>query len=257
LVKAFFSERLMDRMVYAAMTGARSALGQMAVTANNLANASTPGFREQIAAIRAVPMGGDGASTRAFAIDTTPASNFQPAAFQATGNPFDVAIQGDGFFVVRRPDGREALTRAGNFRTSASGELVSASGMPVLSDSGPVVIPASSSPPQIGEDGTIVVFDGTSPQPQVLGRLRMVKVELKALSRAGDGLFEASAQSRLSPDPSLSAKQGFVEGSNVSVAEAMVALVGQQRLFDLNVKMIQNADTNARSANGIMTLSRG
>ncbi len=247
----------MDRLVFASMTGARSALGQMAITANNLANASTPGFREQIAAFRAVPMGGDGANTRAFALDTTPGSNFQAAAVESTGNPFDVAIQGDGFFVVRRPDGREALTRAGNFRTNLAGELVSASGLPVLGDSGPIVIPPNSSAPQIGNDGTVVVFDGTSPQPQILGKLRLVKPDPKTLSRSGDGLFEAANAQALASDPSVAAKQGFVEGSNVSVAAAMVALVGQQRLFDLNVKMIQNADANARSANGIMTLSRG
>jgi len=247
----------MDRLVFAAMTGARSALGQMAITANNLANASTPGFREQIAAFRAVPMGGDGANTRAFALDTTPGSNFQAGVFESTGNPFDVALQGDGFFVVRRPDGREALTRAGNFRTNLAGELITASGLPVLGDAGPIVIPPNSSPPQIGDDGTVVVFDGTSPQPQILGKLRLVKPDPKSLSRSGDGLFEVANVQSLTSDPSLAAKQGFVEGSNVSVAAAMVALVGQQRLFDLNVKMIQNADANARSANGIMTLSRG
>jgi flagellar basal-body rod protein FlgF len=247
----------MDRLVFAAMTGARSALGQMAITANNLANASTPGFREQIAAFRAVPMGGDGANTRAFALDTTPGSNFQAGPFESTGNPFDVALQGDGFFVVRRPDGREALTRAGNFRTNLAGELITASGLPVLGDAGPIVIPPNSSPPQIGDDGTVVVFDGTSPQPQILGKIRLVKPDPKALSRSGDGLFEVANMQSLTSDPSLAAKQGFVEGSNVSVAAAMVALVGQQRLFDLNVKMIQNADANARSANGIMTLSRG
>jgi len=247
----------MDRLVFAAMTGARSALGQMAITANNLANASTPGFREQIAAFRAVPMGGDGANTRAFALDTTPWANFQAGVFESTGNPFDVALQGDGFFVVRRPDGREALTRAGNFRTNLAGELITASGLPVLGDAGPIVIPPNSSPPQIGDDGTVVVFDGTSPQPQILGKIRLVKPDPKALSRSGDGLFEVANVQSLTSDPSLAAKQGFVEGSNVSVAAAMVALVGQQRLFDLNVKMIQNADANARSANGIMTLSRG
>jgi len=248
----------MDRLVFAAMTGARAALGQMAITANNLANASTPGFREQVAAFRAVPMGGDGANTRAFTLDTTPGSNFQAGVFESTGNPLDVAIQGDGFFVVRRPDGSEALTRAGNFKTNVAGELVSASGLPVLGAAGPIVIPPSAaSPPQIGDDGTVVVFDGTSPQPQILGRLRLVKPDPKTLTRAGDGLFEVANVQALTSDPSLAAKQGFVEGSNVSVAAAMVALVGQQRLFDLNVKMIQNADANARSANGIMTLSRG
>jgi len=247
----------MDRLVFAAMTGARSALGQMAVTANNLANASTPGFREQIAAFRAVPMGGDGANTRAFALDTTPGSNFQAGPFESTGNPFDVAIQGDGFFVVRRPDGQEALSRAGNFRTNQAGELVNAGGLVVLGESGPIVIPPNSSPPQIGDDGTVVVFDGNSPQPLVLGKIRLVKPDPKSLNRTGDGLFEAADVKGLRSDPSLAAKQGFIEGSNVSVAAAMVALVGQQRLFDLNIKMIQNADANARSANGIMTLSRG
>lgn len=247
----------MDRLVYAAMTGARASLGQMAITANNLANANSPGFREQVAAFRAVPMGGDGANTRAFAIDTTPGSNFQAAAFQSTGNPFDLAIQGDGFFVVRRQDGSEALTRAGNFRTNAAGELITASGLQVLGDSGPILIPANSSPPQIGEDGTVVVFDGTSPQPQNLGRVRIVKPDPKSLSRTADGLFESNGALAQGSDASLAVKQGYVEGSNVSVAAAMVALVSQQRLFDLNVKMIQNADANARSANGLMTLSRG
>ena len=247
----------MDRLVFAAMTGARSALGQLAVTSNNLANASTPGFREQIAAFRAVPMGGDGANTRAYALDTTPGSNFESAAVQSTGNPFDVALQGDGFFVVRRANGSEALTRAGNFKMNPAGELVSSSGLPVLGDAGPILIPPNSSAPQIGDDGTVVVFDGTSPAPQILGKLRLVKPDLKQLSRAGDGLFEVAGGVPPASDPSVAAKQGFVEGSNVSVAAAMVALVGQQRLFDLNVKMIQNADANARSANGIMTLSRG
>ena len=85
----------------------------------------------------------------------------------------------------------------------------------------------------------------------------MVKPDLKSLSRAGDGLFEVNGALAQGSDASLAAKQGFVEGSNVNVAAAMVALVSQQRLFDLNVKMIQNADANARAANGLMTLSRG
>ncbi|NBP40408.1 MAG: flagellar hook-basal body complex protein, partial [Betaproteobacteria bacterium] len=103
----------MDRLVFAAMTGARAAVNQLAITANNLANAATPGFREQIAAFRAVPMGGDGANTRAFTLDTTPGSNFTIGAIESTNNPMDVAISDGAFLVLRRQDGREALTRAG------------------------------------------------------------------------------------------------------------------------------------------------
>jgi flagellar basal-body rod protein FlgF len=245
----------MDRFVFAAMTGARSAMGQLAVTANNLANASTPGFREQVAAFRAVPMGGDGANTRAFAVDTTPGTSFLGGPIESTGNPFDLAFRGAGWFVVRRANGGEALTRGGNFHLDARGQLVNAAGLVVQGDAGPIVVPPNSSIPHVAEDGTVSVFVGGSSRPQVLGKLRLVKPDPKSLSRAADGLFESSAQ--LPSDASVKLRQGFVEGSNVSVASALVAIISQQRLFDLNVKMIQNADANARSANGIMTLSRG
>jgi len=237
------------------MTGARSAMGQLAITASNLANASTPGFREQIAAFRAVPMGGDGANTRAFTIDTTPGSSFLAGPIESTGNPFDLAVRGAGFFVVRRADGSEGLTRAGNFSLDAKGQLVTASGLLVPGESGPIVVPPNSSLPQIAEDGTVSVFVGGSARPQVIGKLRLVNPDLKGLRRAADGLFEATQG--LSADASVRLRQGFVEGSNVSVATALVSMISQQRMFDLNVKMIQNADANARSANGIMTLSRG
>jgi len=237
------------------MTGARSAAGQLAITANNLANASTPGFREQIAAFRAVPMGGDGANTRAFALDTTPGSSFLGGPLESTGNPFDLAFRGGGFFVLRRADGSEALTRAGNFSLDAKGQLVNAAGLLVLGEAGPVVVPPNSSAPQIAEDGTVSVFVGASARPQIIAKLRLVNPDPKGLQRAADGLFE-SVQKAPS-DSTVRLRQGYVEGSNVSVAASLVAMISQQRLFDLNVKMIQNADANARSANGIMTLSRG
>jgi flagellar basal-body rod protein FlgF len=103
----------------------------------------------------------------------------------------------------------------------------------------------------------VTIFDGVSPQPQVIGRLKLVNPEPRSLSRAADGLFESQAVLGSAPLGEVRIKQGFLEGSNVSVAASMVALVSQQRMFDLNIKMVQNADTNARSANGIMSLSRG
>ena len=245
----------MDRLVFAAMTGARAAVNQLAITANNLANAATPGFREQIAAFRAVPLGGDGANTRAFALDTTPGSNFTMGAVESTNNPMDVAISDGAYLVLRRQDGREALTRAGRLSVSTTGELRGALGLPVVGESGPITVPPNTVP-QIGEDGTVTIFDPNSPQPQVIGRLKIVKAEGGILSRAPDGLFELPQGLSPRSDPSVAVKQGFLEGSNVSVAAAMVAMVSQQRMFDMNMKMIQSADLNARSANGIMSLSR-
>ena len=245
----------MDRMVFAAMTGARSAVGQLAVTANNLANAATPGFKEQVAAFRAVPMGGDGANTRAFVLDTTPGSYFSAGRLEATGAPLDVAIQDQGFLVVQRPDGTEGLTRNGRLTVDSQGSIRGVLGYTLLGETGPITLPPNSLP-NIASDGTVSIIDAVSSQPQVIGKLRLVNPPAKELTRSDDGLFSARRDENTTFDRSVRVAQGFLEGSNVNVASAMISMVSQQRLFDMNMKTIQNADLNARSANGIMSLSR-
>ena len=245
----------MDRMVFAAMTGARSAVGQLAVTANNLANAATPGFKEQVAAFRAVPMGGDGANTRAFVLDTTPGSYFSAGRLEATGAPLDVAIQDQGFLVVQRPDGTEGLTRNGRLTVDSQGIIRGVLGYTLLGETGPITLPPNSLP-NIASDGTVSIIDAVSSQPQVIGKLRLVNPPAKELTRSDDGLFSVRRDENTTFDRSVGVAQGFLEGSNVNVASAMISMVSQQRLFDMNMKTIQNADLNARSANGIMSLSR-
>ena len=245
----------MDRMVFAAMTGARSAVGQLAVTANNLANAATPGFKEQVAAFRAVPMGGDGANTRAFVLDTTPGSYFSAGRLEATGAPLDVAIQDQGFLVVQRPDSTEGLTRNGRLTVDSQGIIRGVLGYTLLGETGPITLPPNSLP-NIASDGTVSIIDAVSSQPQVIGKLRLVNPPAKELTRSDDGLFSVRRDENTTFDRSVRVAQGFLEGSNVNVASAMISMVSQQRLFDMNMKTIQNADLNARSANGIMSLSR-
>ncbi len=245
----------MDRMVFAAMTGARSAVGQLAVTANNLANAATPGFKEQVAAFRAVPMGGDGANTRAFVLDTTPGSYFSAGRLEATGAPLDVAIQDQGFLVVQRPDGTEGLTRNGRLTVDSQGIIRGVLGYTLLGETGPITLPPNSLP-NIASDDTVSIIDAVSSQPQVIGKLRLVNPPAKELTRSDDGLFSVRRDENTTFDRSVRVAQGFLEGSNVNVASAMISMVSQQRLFDMNMKTIQNADLNARSANGIMSLSR-
>jgi len=111
------------------------------------------------------------------------------------------------------------------------------------------------SQPEIAGDGTVTVIDSVSRQPQVIGKLRLVSPTTSNLVRSDDGLYSAP-QGSLNSDPGVKVAQGFLEGSNVNVASAMIAMVSQQRLFDMNMKVVQNADLNARSANGIMSLSR-
>src|ERR1700739_4403730 len=128
----------MDRLIYTAMSGSTQALEQQAIVANNLANASTTGFRAQLATFRAVPMSfGDGNTvnddtTRTFVLSSTPGADYTPGPIQQTGNPLDLAIAGDGFLSVQTSDGNEAYTRAGNLHIDENGQLVTAMNQPVL-----------------------------------------------------------------------------------------------------------------------------
>src|SRR4029453_17948151 len=103
----------MDRMIYVAMSGAKQMLEQQSVVANNLANASTTGFRAQLSALRAADVFGDGAPTRAFVVESTPGADFTPGGGQRRGRDLDVAIEGAGWIAVQTADGSEAYTRAG------------------------------------------------------------------------------------------------------------------------------------------------
>ena len=152
----------MDRLIYTAMSGAAQALEQQSVTANNLANASTTGFRAQLSAFRQVPMnfenGASGdATTRTFVLSSTPTADYAPGPIQQTGNPLDVAVQGPGWLSVQTQDGGEAYTRAGNLHVDANGQLVTANNLPVLGNSGPMSIPPGAEV-TIGKDGTVTAL---------------------------------------------------------------------------------------------------
>ncbi|MBU3558502.1 flagellar basal body rod protein FlgF [Polynucleobacter sp. Nonnen-W13] len=252
---------MINRYAYTSMTGATASTNQLAVTSNNLANSLTPGFREVISAFRAVPLKGDGepftgngADTRVFSVETTPGSNFTGGQIQTTSNPLDAAIKGDGFFAVRRPDGKEAYTRAGKFMVNDQGVLSVGKEVPVVGEGGNITIPTGSTM-QIAEDGAVYTqLPGTQYLNQV-GKLKLVNPNTNDLVRADDGLFDLPGQQAAS-DPRVKVVQGAFELSNVNPTLAMVQMIGQSRLFDLNSRSITFADQNARSATTLLSLSR-
>lgn len=252
---------MINRYAYTSMTGATAATQQLAVTSNNLANSLTPGFREVISAYRAVPLKGDGepftgngADTRVFSVETTPGSNFTGGQIQTTSNPLDVAIKGDGFFAVRRPDGKEAFTRAGKFMVNDQGILSVGRDVPVVGAGGSITIPTGSTL-QIAEDGAVYTqVPGTQYLNQV-GKLKLVNPDTNNLVRAEDGLFDLPGE-QAAADPRVKVVQGAYELSNVNPTMAMVQMIGQSRLFDLNTRSITLADQNSRSATTLLSLSR-
>ena len=144
----------MDRMIYLSMSGAKATLQRQDILAHNLANVSTTGFRAEMAAFRAVPVRGDGASTRVYALESTPGYSDAPGVVQGTGRALDVAVAGRSWLAVQALDGTEAYTRGGALDISPEGELITRGGLQVLGDGGPITVPANAQI-DIGADGTI------------------------------------------------------------------------------------------------------
>ena len=235
----------MDRMIYLSMTGAKATMQRQEIVANNLANASTQGFRADLTAFRAVPVLGDGASTRVYALESTPAYNDEPGQVQPTGRGLDVAMRGKAWLAVQGTDGAEAYTRAGALDVTAEGTLVTKTGLTVLGDGGPITVPANAEL-QVAADGTISAKVGNQP-PQAVGRLKMVTPETPLL-RGTDGLFRSADGAELPADANARLQDGALEGSNVSAVESMVAMISAARQFEAQLKVIQAAQEKEQQA---------
>ena len=246
----------MDRLIYTAMTGAKHAFLQQAGVANNLSNASTIGFRAMEHKFRAVPVQGEGAPTRAFVVDASVANVFDQGPMMATGRALDVAVQGSGWIAVETPNGGEAYTRAGNLQISANGQLQTASGLNVLSDGGPIGIPPDNSV-TIAPDGTVstIPLFGTPNNVNDVGRIKMVNPPENELVRGDDGLFRLPGGAAAPADENVKLAPQTLEGSNVNPAEAMVNMISVARQFEMQIKMLQMADTNASKATQILSMT--
>jgi flagellar basal-body rod protein FlgF len=235
----------MDRLIYLSMSGAKSTLQRQDVLANNLANASTNGFRAEMAAFRAVPIRGDGASTRAYALETTIGHDDRGGPVQTTGRDLDVAMQGKAWLAVQGLDGTEGYTRAGALEVNADGTLVSATGRTVVGDAGPLTVPPGARI-EVAADGSLSATVGDG-RPQVIGRLKLVTPETP-LQRGEDGLFRAADGNDLDADPAARVLGGALEGSNVSPVETMVAMIAAARQFEQQMKSLQTAEQREQAA---------
>lgn len=248
----------MDRAIYTAMGAANAALNRQAVTSNNLANASTNGFRAQIAAYRAIPVRGPSVETRTMVTESTPWTDSTMGAMQATGRNLDVAMPQNGWLAVQLPDGREGYTKDGNIEVDADGQL-RVHGMPLMGDGGPIAVPPQAEL-TLAADGTITAL-GAGDEPSALaqvGRLKMVNATTGMLKHGYDGLFhvaDPAAAAVLPADADLRLMPGMLEGSNVSPVKSMVEMIATSRGFDMNMKVITTVDDNEQKANQLLSAS--
>jgi flagellar basal-body rod protein FlgF len=246
----------MDKYIYVAMTGARESMRAQAINSHNLANASTVGFRAELAAVTTQAAGdGDRSEARAFASITETGWSQSAGPLQSTGRDLDVAVEGDGWIAVQAPDGTEAYTRAGDLRLDATGAVRNGAGHPVLSGGGPLVIPPHASL-VIGADGAVSIVplgQGAETTARV-GNIKLVKPDPAQLERGPDGLFRVKGGGDAPADASVRIVSGALEGSNVNVADAMVRMIELSRQFDMHMKTLRTVEENARNSASLMRL---
>ncbi len=255
----------MLRALHSAATGMEAQQTYIDVTSNNLANINTTGykkvranFQDLIYQIQRAPGQATSQQTEAptgiqVGIGVKVASTqkeFSTGTFRPTGNPLDVAIEGDGFFQVRLPDGTIGYTRDGAFHMDENGQLVNADGFPVEPN---ITLPAEAKSMHIGEDGVVtVVVDGQA-EPIQVGQLQTATFINPAglLAEGGNVFLESGASGPpVIGNPAENGfgalRGGFLEAANVKAVEEMINLITAQRAFEFNSKAVQASDQMLR-----------
>jgi len=246
----------MDKSLYIAMTGASATLRAQGSVAHNLANADTVGFQATLAGTVAVPVTGPGLQSRVAVVAQNMGVSSAGGAIMTTGNPLDVALQGEHWLAVQDTAGGVAYTRAGDLKLSINGLLTTAGGRPVLDQGGaPMAIPPSESI-HIGGDGTVSVVPVGQPASTMsaVGRLQVVQAQTRDLVRGEDGLMH-TAPGADPPPPAAGTvlTSGVLEGSNVDGTAMLVSMIQLARQFEMQVRVLHSGDETARAANTLLS----
>lgn len=246
----------MDRGLYISMSGAKQTLIAQAVNSHNLANASTTGFKADLAQFRSMPVYGPGLPTRAYAMTERHGIDFNSGTVQQTGRDLDISLQSDGWIAVQSKSGEEAYTRSGDLRVTPDGLLITGSGLPVLGNGGPITIPASEKL-EIGNDGTISVIPlgDSAATLAAIDRIKLVNPDLSQVTKGTDGLFRMNDDSIAAASADVRVVSGTLESSNVSVVDAMVTMIELARNFEMQVKMMETLSKNEEASAQLMRVS--
>ena len=254
--------------LHVARTGLDAQAARMRVIANNLANVNTTGFQRERAEFQTLSYqtltapGAASSGDNRYAIGQSLGSGVSmtgvsremtQGSLNTTSNPYDLAIQGEGFFQIQRPDGTTAYSRAGNFQVSSEGQLVTSEGFPLQPD---IRIPEGATSVTIGADGKVSAQITGQAEPSEVGQIELARfVNPAGLLPLGDNLYQATTASgeaqvgAAGAEGRGSIRQGALEGSNVNVVQELVDMIETQRAYEVNSKMIQATDEMLRNAN--------
>ncbi len=247
----------MDRLVYTALSGLRRAEFAQGITAHNLANASTPGFQRDHSLFAARWLEGESFAARVQAGAVLAAAALRSGPVAATGNPLDVALEGEALLAVEAPGGGEAYGRRGDLRRAPDGRLVTGDGRAVLGEDGaPVALPALEAL-SIAPDGTLLGREPGAADPALvpIARLKLVAFD-PAMRKQADGWLALPDGVAAPADPAARLRPGALEGSNVSLAAELVALIEQSRAFETQTRLVGLARDLDRAGQTLLRLNR-
>ncbi len=244
----------MDKMLYIAMSGAKQNMHALSVTANNLANAKTTGFKADLAQARAMQAFGEGMPTRVFSMTERSGQNFDSGALLTTGRDLDIAITGEGWFAIQTADGSEAYTRNGNLRLTENGALETNEGELVIGEGGPIFLPLPVQNIEIASDGTIMVQPEGAPitEQEEVARIKLVNPDVRLMEKGNDGLFRRKNGVDALVDINVRMQNGTLESSNVSAISEMTDMIALQRQFEMQLKLMATAEEIDKSAASLL-----
>jgi len=248
---------VMDKVLYVAMTGARENMLAQQVHANNLANATTTGFKADLEQARAMRVIGEGVPSRVYSMSERPATNTESGTLIQTGRPLDVAVQGNDWVAVRASDGSERYTRGGELSLDANGQLLLPNGTPVLGNGGaPVIIPPAEQI-TIANDGSITIrpLGSAADELAVVDQIKMVAAEPGQLWKGDDGFMRTDDLVPLPTSQNSQLRSGYIESSNVNAVAELTSMISLSRQFEMQVKIMSSADENAQIASKILQMS--
>ncbi|EFI8102493.1 flagellar basal body rod protein FlgF [Escherichia coli] len=232
----------MDRLIYTALSGASQTLYEQQISANNLANVNTNGFRADMAMATNDKVKGGGFDTRYMAQEGASGVNDSTGVAEKTERPLDVAIQGAGYIAVQDKNGNEVYTRNGNIQQDDQGQLT-IDGNLVLGDNGPIILPPNAIA-SFGSDGTLSVTpdDGDVTATMDIDRLKLVP----------EGMLITADGVPAQRDENIKVSGGFLEGSNVSAVSEMMSSIAMNRQFEAQIKMMKTAEDISDAGNRLL-----
>jgi len=229
----------MDKLVYTALSGLRGHMSAQAAIANNIANASTIGYRADKVQFDSLQLMGPSLETRMPSTERVIDADRTAGAFVSTGRKLDVAMTGDGWLAVQGSDGEEAYTRRGDLQISESGLLTTGDGMPVMGNGGPITIPPNQGV-SFAADGSVLIVPvgGTADNPTLIDRLKLVSPKGTDTVKGLDNLLHVKGGGTLPDDLNATIHTGMLEQSNVNLTQALVDMIENQRSYEVQARLL-------------------